>query len=82
MKKIRNLISSLITAAFGPHGCQFDPPAELRIDYSDLGVELPDLYYIENGEYIKQAPDHVDTQGRFMLLHFNHFPRYAVAWSN
>ena len=82
MKKIRNLISSLITAAFGPHGWQFDPPAELRIDYGNLRVEPPALYYIENGEYVKQAPDHVDTKGKFMLLHFNHFSRYAVAWSN
>ena len=76
------LVNGELIFTFGPHGCQFDPPAELRIDYSDLGVELPDLYYIENGEYIKQAPDHIDTQGRFMLLNFDHFSRYAVAWSN
>ena len=76
------LVNGELIFTFGPHGSQFDPPAELRIDYGDLGVELPALYYIENGEYVKQAPDHVDTKGKFMLLHFNHFSRYAVAWSN
>ena len=76
------LVNGELIFTFGPHGCQFDPPAELRIDYGDLGVELPALYYIENGEYVEQTPDHVDTQGKFMLLHFDHFSRYAVAWSN
>ena len=76
------LVNGELIFTFGPHGCQFDPPAELRIDYGDLGVELPTLYYVENGEYVKQAPDHVDTKGKFMLLHFDHFSRYAVAWSN
>ena len=76
------LVNDELIFTFGPHGCQFDPPAELRIDYSDLGVELPTLYYVENGEYVKQAPDHIDTRGKFMLLNFDHFSRYAVAWSN
>ncbi len=76
------LVNGELIFTFGPHGCQFDPPAELRIDYSDLGVELPALYYVENGEYVKQAPDHVDTKNRFMFLNFDHFSRYAVAWSN
>ncbi len=76
------LVNDELIFTFGPHGSQFDPPAWLRIDYGDLGVELPALYYIENGEYVEQAPDHVDTQGRFMLLHFDHFSRYVVAWSN
>ncbi len=76
------LVNGELIFTFGPHGCQFDPPAKLRIDYGDFGVEVPTLYYIENGEYVEQVPDHVDTQGRFMLLHFDHFSRYAVAWSN
>ncbi len=76
------LVNGELIFRFGPHGCQFDPPAELRIDYSDLGVKLPALYYVENGEYVEQAPDHVDTKNRFMLLQFDHFSRYAVAWSN
>ncbi len=76
------LVNGELIFTFGPHGCQFDPPAKLRIDYGDFGVELPTLYYIENGEYVEQVPDHVDTQGRFMLLNFDHFSRYAVAWSN
>ena len=55
------LVNGELIFTFGPHGCQFDPPAELRIDYGDLGVELPALYYVENGEYVKQAPDHIDV---------------------
>ena len=29
------LVNGELIFAFGPHGCQFDPPAELRIDYGD-----------------------------------------------
>ncbi len=76
------LVNGELIFTFGPHGCQFNPAAKLRIDYGDFGVELPGLYYLENGEYVEQAPDHVDTQGKFMLLHFDHFSRYALAWSN
>ncbi len=76
------LVNGELIFTFGPHGCQFDPPAKLRIDYGDFGAELPTLYYIENGEYVEQVPDHVDTRGKFMLLNFDHFSRYAVAWSN
>jgi len=76
------LVNNELIFTFGPHGCQFDPPAELRIDYGDLGVKRPTLYYVENGEYVEQAPDHLDTKNRFMLLNFDHFSRYAVAWSN
>ena len=76
------LVNGELIFTFGPHGCQFNPAAKLRIDYGDFEVELPGLYYLENGEYVEQAPDHVDTQGKFMLLHFDHFSRYALAWSN
>jgi len=76
------LVNGELIFTFGPHGCQFNPAAKLRIDYGDFGVELPGLYYLENGEYVEQAPDHVDTRGKFMLLHFDHFSRYALAWSN
>ena len=67
MKPVKKIVKTLTAAA---------------IDYGDLGVELPTHYYVENGEYVKQAPDHVDTRGKFMLLNFDHFSRYAVAWSN
>jgi len=77
------LANDKINLTFGPHGCQFDPPAQLRVDYSDLGVELPTLFYIdENGNSIEQAPDHIDTRGKWLTLSFDHFSRYAVAWSN
>ena len=76
------LVNDELIFTFGPHGSQFDLPAQLRIEYGYFGADLPLLYYIENGNYIEQTPDHVDTLGKFMLLHFDHFSRYAVAWSN
>ena len=77
------LVDGELNLTFGPHGCQFDPPAELRVDYSDLGVDRPTLFYIdENGNSIEQTPDHIDTKGKWLTLSFDHFSRYAVAWSN
>ena len=66
---------------FGPSGCQFSPPVELRLDWSDLGDSVPKLYYIdEKGSYIEQKPDHIDRQGKFFLLYIDHFSRYALGW--
>ena len=77
------LANDEINLTFGPHGCQFDPPVQLRVDYSDLGVDLPTLFYIdENGNSIEQTPNHVNSQGKWLTLSFAHFSRYAVAWSN
>ena len=65
---------------FGPSGSQFSPAAKVTFDWTDLGLEsAPNLYYIdENGNYIPQAPDNVDVQGRHITLSVDHFSRYAI----
>lgn len=65
---------------FRPHGCQFDPPAEVWFDWKDLHVDLAKLYYIdENGNRILQTPDDIDLQGKRMKLYIHHFSRYALS---
>ncbi len=76
------LVNGDLVFTFGPHGSLFHPPVELRLDWSkfkDLGT--PDLYYIQDdGDYALQKPDHVDTQGKFVILYLDHFSRYAFGW--
>ncbi len=65
---------------FGPHGCQFDPPATVRLHYTGAS---PTLYYIEaDGAYTEQPPDEVDARNQWLIIHIRHFSRYAVALSN
>ena len=65
---------------FGPHGSQFSPAARVILDYSDLGIDIPTLYYIdENGNYIEQQPDDIDVNGKKLTLYIDHFSRYALA---
>lgn len=67
---------------FGPHGCQFDPSAEIKIDYKALQIPLPNLFYIdENGNYTPQAPDDVNLDEQWMIIYIDHFSRYALARS-
>lgn len=67
--------------SFGPSGCRFNPPAELWLDWTDLGSPHAKLYYITaDGKYVEQSPDYVDFQGRRILLRIDHFSRYAVAY--
>ncbi len=69
--------------SFGPSGCQFNPPAEVWFDWSDLGVRKAMLYYIDDhGNYIELKPDKIDRKGHRFKLYIDHFSRYAVAWSN
>lgn len=69
-----------LNVTFGPHGSQFDPPAELRIKYDQLGNQVPNLFYIdEDGEYIEQSPDDIDEQGQFIIIYLHHFSRYALS---
>ena len=64
---------------FGPHGCEFDPPAEVWLKWSQLNTNNVKLYYIDdNGNYIQQNPDLIDLQGQKMLVRFPHFSRYAI----
>ncbi|MCH7480185.1 MAG: hypothetical protein IIC79_02210 [Chloroflexi bacterium] len=68
--------------AFGPSGCQFNPPAEVWLDYSDLQLRKATLYLIEeDGTYTEQTPYDIDSQGQRMSLLIHHFSRYALAWS-
>jgi hypothetical protein len=68
---------------FGPHGCQFEPEAQIKLDYAALGVELPVLYYIDdNGNYIEQTPEYIEVNKKWLKISVDHFSRYAVAWSN
>jgi len=69
--------------SFDPHGCTFSKPAEIYFNWSELGIEVAKLYYIdENGHHIEQRPDDINLQGKWMSLYVDHFSRYALAWSN
>jgi hypothetical protein len=66
---------------FGPPGCRFDPPVEIKMDYRVLGVDVVDLFYIdEQGNYIKQTPEQIDVNKQWLKIYVDHFSRYAVAW--
>lgn len=68
---------------FGPHGCKFNPQAQVKLDYRTLGVDIPVLYYIDdNGNYIKQTPENIEINKKWLFIRVDHFSRYAVAWSN
>ena len=68
--------------AFGPHGCQFNPQAQIKLDYGTLGVNVPVLYYIdEDGNYIEQTPENIDINRKWLVIRIDHFSRYAIAWS-
>jgi len=76
-------VNNELVFSFGPSGCQFDPPARVILDYSELGIENPKLFYIESdGSYQEQTPDHIDTNGKWLTLKIDHFSRYAVAYGN
>ncbi|MGH1362089.1 MAG: hypothetical protein ACRBF0_00940 [Calditrichia bacterium] len=65
---------------FGPHGCQFSPAAKVYLNYADLGIEIPTLYYIDdNGNYIEQIPDDIDVTNKLIILTIHHFSRYALS---
>jgi hypothetical protein len=67
---------------FGPHGAQFSPRAEVKIDYRALDVDIPKLYYIDdNGNYILQQPDQIDANKRWLIIKIDHFSRYALIHS-
>jgi len=69
-----------LTIEFGPHGCQFSPRAMVVLDWADLGIDVANLYYInDNGDYVLQNPDQIDIQNKRMYLYLDHFSRYALA---
>jgi len=67
---------------FGPHGCQFQPCAMLKMDYGELQIEEPVLFYIdERGNYIKMEPHQINTNQKWIMIKLDHFSRYAVSVS-
>ena len=66
---------------FGPHGTKFTKPARIAFDYSSLGTETAQLFYIEDdGSYKEQAYDSIDIKNRKIYLYINHFSRYAMSY--
>ena len=64
---------------FKPDGCEFNPPAEIWFDWSDLDEENGLLYLInEDGNYIPLGPDEIDTQGNRLKILIDHFSRYVI----
>ena len=77
MSCVQNSESELIYE-FGPHGSTFDPPAAIYFHYKGCN---PRLYYIaEDGSYVAQQPDDIDTMHQWLIIRVHHFSRYAVAW--
>ncbi len=67
---------------FGPHGCQFDPQVEIKLDIRGMDLNMPQLYYIQDdGTYTLEQPDQVDSNWRWLKINVNHFSRYALARS-
>ena len=78
----RDTINNELLFTYGPCGSQFLPPAKLTLNWKDLNIDIPKLYYIEeNGNYIEQTPDDIDVNGKNLIIYVYHFSRYAVAWS-
>ena len=77
-----DIVNDELIFTFGPSGCQFNPAAALWLKYEDLvGNGVPNLYYIDdNGNYVLQVPDEVNTQQKWLKIYINHFSRYAVAY--
>jgi len=80
----KNTNGEIITS-FGPHGCTFNPPARVILDWNKLGIpegQIPNLFYIEaDGSYTEQKPDQVDMKNKWFILYIDHFSRYALAHS-
>jgi hypothetical protein len=79
MRADMDSVKNEIIISFTPSGVLFDPPAELILDYNDLGIEIANLYYIdENGNYIPQTPNHINFQKKTITIYIDHFSRYAI----
>ena len=77
----KDTVNNELIYTFNPHGCTFDPPAELVLDYAELNTDSPQLFYIEDdGTYTEQTPDHVDTQNKWITIYIDHFSRYAMSY--
>lgn len=64
---------------FGPHGCRFDPPAEVTLAWPYRESVNLKLYYIDdNGNYLEQAPEDIDINDDHITLKIHHFSEYVV----
>ena len=64
---------------FGPSECKFDPPAEIKLDWRDLNIEKPVLYYLcSDGSRIQQTPDQICLENKWLIIKVDHFSRYAL----
>ena len=80
MTVVQDPVTGELLFEFGPSGCQFEPAATVWFHYTSSTV--PNLYYIdENGNYVEQPADEVDTKNQWIMLKIHHFSRYALAWS-
>jgi hypothetical protein len=83
MRCDRDPVSGELIFSFGPSGCQFDPPAKVWLDWSELGSPSAMLYYLkEDGGREEQLPDQIDVNNKHMCIYIDHFSRYALAYSN
>jgi len=79
MEVEKDTINNQLIFTFGTAGCQFNPPAEVVFDFSDLGFDLAALYYIdENGDYIPQSAESINISNHKMTFYIDHFSRYAI----
>ena len=82
----RHPLRNELVFEFEPHGCTFDPPAEVSLFWGILGINKFKLYYIdENGSYLEQHPVYLDYLAQELKLLMNHFSRYAIGewtWSS
>lgn len=81
MTIVKDSINNELTYTFSPHGCTFSMPTTLWISWSDLGSNIPDLFYIDDqGNYILQPNNGINLFNKTYILSINHFSRYAVAY--
>ena len=78
----KDTVNNELIFTFSPHGSQFNPPAEVWLDYSQLDIPVAKLYYIrDDGQYILMHADQDDRKNKKMMLLIPHFSRYAIAHS-
>ena len=79
VKKVKKQGQDQLEFTFGPHGSNFNPRAEVTFDWTELGINVANLYYIDDGgHYVLQAPDQIDVANKKMTLYLDHFSRYAI----
>ena len=75
--------SSLIQVRFGPHGLQFQVPAQLTLSYEQC--MRPDKYtyrivYVEEGRVLEFPPSSDDKTLKKVTAPIGHFSGYMIAY--